>query len=75
MRDHGEKISNEFKEKCLVVEGGKPTLTDWADLLDDDEDFAAEFNCLFENADVAKADDDFYPDSYNNYLNVELTID
>ena len=75
MRDYNDKMSNKFKEKHLVAESGKPTLEDWADSSDDDDDFAAEFNRSFDNADVTKADDDFDPDSHNGYLDMELTID
>ena len=35
-----------------MAEGGKPKLEDWADLLDDDLDFATEFNRLIDNDDV-----------------------
>ena len=74
MKVFSEKIAQKFKEDRLVTVGRKPNLEEWADLLEDDEDFAAEFNCLYDNTDVAEADDDFDPDSYDAYLNMELTV-
>ena len=34
-----------------------------------------EFNCVFDNEDIAEADDEFDPDSFDHYLNMELSID
>ena len=82
-----EKQTDENKEKIKVfsdkiihifrlsVDGDKPKLEDWADLLEDDQDFVDEFNWLFDNPDVPEADDEFDPDSYDHYLNMELAID
>ena len=75
MKDFSNKIRDKFKEGCLLVPGDRPKLEDWATLLEDDQDFADEFNWLFDNTNVPKADDDFDPNSYNHYLNMELTID
>ena len=58
------KIADKFKEGRLSTDGDKPELTEWADLLEEDEDFAAEFNRLFDNTDVVEADDEFDPDSF-----------
>ena len=41
-----------------------PKLVEWADLIEDDDDFADEFQRVFDNADIPEADDVFDPDSY-----------
>ena len=46
-----------------------------AEIAEDDEDFHYEFNKVFDNPDVKKADDEFTPYLYNKYLNMELTLD
>ena len=75
MQEFSEKIANKFKESHLLSGKDRPSLEDWEDLLEDDEDFAAEFNRLFDNEDVPEADDKFDPDSYDHYLNMEITVD
>ena len=50
-------------------------MEEWADLLKDDEDFAAEFAKVFNNPEVEVADDSWTPDSYDGYLNMELALD
>ena len=75
MKAFNAKIANKFKEGRLATEGDMPKLEEWADLLEDDEDFAEEFNRLYGNNDVNEADDEFDPDSYDHYLNMELTVD
>ena len=47
----------------------------WAKLANDDEDFQSEFKNIFNNPDVKEADEEFTPDSYNDYVNMELTLD
>ena len=68
------KISDKFKEGRIAADA-MPSLEDWSDLLEDDEDFAAKFNRLFDNPEVAEADDMFDPDSFDHYLNMELSVD
>lgn len=75
MAQYSRKISEKFKEGRLLTEGDRPNLDDWSDLLQDDEDFAAEFNRLYNNMDVAEADDEFDPDSFDNYLDMEIALD
>ena len=75
MQQHSKKIAEKFKEGRLSSDGDMPKLEEWADLLEDDEDFAAEFNRLFDNTDVKEADDTFDPDSFDHYLNMEVNID
>ena len=63
MKQFSDKIQKKFKEGRLSLDGDKPKLEDWSDLLEDDPDFADEFNRLFDNADVPEAEDVFDPDS------------
>ena len=75
MKIHNDKIAGKFKEGRLLLDGDKPKLEDWAELLEEDDDFANEFNRLFDSDDIPEADDVFDPDSYDTYLNMELAID
>ena len=47
----------------------------WAGLAEDDEDFQSEFNKVFDNPSIKKADEELTPDSYNKYVNMELILD
>ena len=47
----------------------------WKDLADGDEDFLNEFARVFDNTDVKEDDYQFTPDSYDNYINMELALD
>ena len=47
----------------------------WKDRADGDKDFQNEFSRVFDNTDVKEYDDQFTPDSYDNYLNMELALD
>ena len=53
----------------------RPNLDDWQDLLDNDPEFAEEFNRLFDTTDVPEADAVFDPDEYDHLVNAEFTID
>ena len=76
MKSFSSRIADKFKEGRLTVDSGEfPQLEDWEQLLEDDEDFAAEFNRLYDNLDVPEADDTFDPDSFDTYLNMELNVD
>ena len=44
-----------------------PNLDEWSDLLEDDPDFADEFNLIYNNLDVPEAVEEFDPDSYDAY--------
>ena len=74
-QQYDEKIAAKFKEERLQAVGGKPNLEDWSDLLEEDEDFAKEFATLYNNSDVPEADDQFSPDSFDMYINMELALD
>ena len=75
MQAYSSKIADKFKEGRLSTDGDKPDLVEWADLLEEDAEFAEEFNRLYDNTDVAEADNQFDPDSFDHYLNMELNID
>ena len=51
-----------------------PNLDEWSDLLEDDPDFADEFNLIYNNLDVPEADEEFDPDSYDAYLSMEVNV-
>jgi hypothetical protein len=68
-------IAGRFKEGRLVTAGGKPDLAAWSKLLETDPNFAEEFAQTFDNPSVPEADDEFDPDSYDSYLNMELALE
>ena len=47
----------------------------WDKLAEEDDEFQSEFNKVFKNPAVKESDEEFTPDSYNNYANMELTLD
>ena len=58
-----------------ILEGGKTQPYDWNDHpFDEEPDFAEEFNEVVSNNELKEADDDFTPDVYDTYLNMELAI-
>ena len=63
------------QESFSAPSSDKPTMELWKDLADGDEDFQNEFARVFDNTDVKEDDYRFTPDSYDNYLNMELTLD
>ena len=70
---YDSKIAARFKEGRLL-QGEKPHLEDWDQLIQDDPDFAEEFNRTFSNPEVPESDS--FDDSNNDqYLNMELAID
>lgn len=69
------KIKERFKEDRLVPKGDKHDPDEWAEILEDDVDFAHEFQRIFNNPEVKDADDDFDPEAYDSYLNMELALD
>ena len=53
----------------------KPKMDMWDELEEDNEDFQSEFNNVFENPAVKELDEEFTPDLYDNYVNMQLTLD
>jgi hypothetical protein len=75
MTDFEKAIANRYKEGRLQTHGDKPDLEQWSELLETDPHFAEEFAQTFDNPDVKEADDEFDPDSYDSYLNMEIAVD
>ena len=48
----------------------KPTMDMWEDLANGNKEFQNEFSRVFDNTDVKEDDDQFTPDSYDNYINI-----
>eukprot|EP00934_Nitzschia_sp_Nitz4_P004494 Nitzschia sp. Nitz4//scaffold699_size1639//47//1622//NITZ4_009318-RA/size1639-snap-gene-0.2-mRNA-1//-1//CDS//3329556654//4484//frame0 len=74
-KEYDEQIQQRFKDPHLLVQGEKPEPDAWRQLIEDDEDFAAEFNRTFNDETIPEADDVFTPDSYDQYLNMEVALD
>ena len=59
----------------IILEGGKTQPYDWEQHpFEDDPDFTEEFHKVVSNRELKEADDDFTPDVYDSYLNMELAI-
>ena len=69
-----DKIRVKLNEKERTYNGHKPNPEDWADFFEDDEDFNTEFNRLFDDEDIAEADDSTPEVLEDTYLNVELAM-
>ena len=52
----------------------KPTMEMWAELAENNENFKEEFKKAFNNIYVKEADNVFTDDSYDQYINIELTL-
>ena len=63
------------QESFSAPSSDKPTVEMWKDLADGNEDYQNEFSRVFDNTDVKEDDDKFTPDSYDNYINMELALD
>ena len=53
----------------------KPTMEMWKYFSDGNEEFQNEFARVFDNTDFKEDYDRFTPDSYDNYINMELALD
>ena len=64
-----------MNEQDLPLEGDKPSPSDWAELMDHDEDFAEEFGKIINYEDIPEADANFTPEVFDDtYLNMELAL-
>ena len=63
-------------EAHVIVEGGKGEPKDWSEhTFDRDPGFQEEFIHSVSNEEVTEAEDDFFPDVYNDtYLSMELVL-
>ena len=74
MHNFTQAIAVRFKEEITVDKDNKPTIDKWSEF-QDDQDFKDEFQRVFSSEDVPEADDEFDPDSYDNYINMEVQLD
>ena len=69
-----EAVQQKLKSPARGYKGDKPNPEDWADLIDNDDDFREEFEAVY-NSDEIKEADDFTPDVLQDtYLNMELAL-
>ncbi len=67
-------IKQRLKVKDRTYNGVKPNPADWADLMEKDSDFNEEFNKIFSDENIPKADD-YTPEVLEDtYLNMELAL-
>ena len=70
-----EQIKGIIRDDNFPLEGNKPDPADWADMLEDDEDFQEEFNRVYQDKDIPEADDTFTPDLMDDtYRNMEVAL-
>ena len=74
MRNFTDAVAVRFKEEFNVEKDTKPTVDKWSEF-QDDQDFIDEFQRVFSAEDIPEADDEFEPDSYDNYINMEIALD
>ena len=67
------KVSDKFKNRRLSADGSISP-EDWKELVDNDEAFAEEFENAFDNPDVSGADD-FSPDTFDVYVNMDIAME
>ena len=71
-----ERFHEKYNEEAFAGPNRtNPTMEIWDELVEDDKEFQYEFNKLFDNPDVKEADEEFTPNLYDNYVNMELTLD
>ena len=58
-------IQQQIRADNRGYKGPKPSSKDWADMLEEDPDFAEEFKSLFKNSNITKADD-FTPEVFED---------
>ena len=78
VRDTFEKFDEAIRSKLKCIDrgyaGDKPNPDDWADLLEEDEDFRDEFQKIYNNSDIEEADD-YTPEVLEDtYLNMEIAL-
>ena len=57
--DFDEEIKRCIKNNDFQVDGYLPDPVKWADMLEDDEHFRAEFDRIYQDKDIPEADDVF----------------
>ena len=69
-----EAIRNKLKSKDRGYAGEKPNPEDWADLMEEDQDFQEEFQKVYNNMDIPDADDHTPEVLEDTYVNMELAL-
>ena len=70
-----ERFHEKYDEATFSDEGSnKYTMEMWPELAENNKDFKEKFNKVFNNTYVNEADDGFTAYSYNEYVNMELTL-
>ena len=77
---YDKQIAKKFNEKFISANGEehertKPTIESWEELAGDDDVFHEEFARVITNGDIPEADDKFDPEIFDNYVNMELSLD
>ena len=68
------EIHRRLKADDRGYSGDKPKPEDWADLIEEDPEFAEEFAKVFNNKDIPESDD-YTPEVLNDtYLNIEVAL-
>ena len=74
MQDFQEKINVRFKEDSEIIPQSHPSIDDWSEFKDD-QDFMEEFQRVFSSDDIQDEDDSFDPESFDQYINMEVALD
>ena len=71
-----DAVKEYLRDYYLVLnDGGKPEPYDWSTHpFEDDPDFQEEFDNAVSNPEVKEADELFTPDTYDQYLQMELAL-
>ena len=79
-QEHSKKF-DEFEDAIRIkldenrtYEGARPNPEDWSDYFDNDQDFNDEFNRIFDDEDLAEADDYTPEVTEDTYINMELVM-
>jgi len=75
LKEFDATINARFKEENLVLDGSKANPEAWKDFVDGDKDFEEEFQNVINDKSVTEADDEFNPDAYDTYVNMELALE
>ena len=68
-------INNRFKEERTITEpNDKPDIDYWSESKDD-QDFVEEFQRVFTADEIPETDELFDPDSFDQYINMEVALD
>ena len=76
---YGRAIADRFNEvyiECNFIDtpNNRPNIELWLDLIGDDKIFHEEFVRVIKNEDIPEADNIFDTEEFDNYVNMELTL-